>query len=244
MIVLNSVNEDPGMSDRENPVLSFLKKIPGTLFRPTRTFEMLADEPFTSALIYAGFFYIVFLAIKFFSLTVWSVQVEEITHAMGFAHVTNLFPGDRYFNNDKVFFFVFNVLFFPIVFFLSILVMHAHIILKKNFDKMPQFRKEPSLSQTARIFLDCCTPVFLFGIIPMIGIWIGFSWLIFTLGPALSAHYGEIILKGTNGNYHYPCIHGRGVGWIIIIAFVVFIFGPPLLTLVFPPAGDFVPLTL
>jgi hypothetical protein len=191
-----------------NPIVNFFKKIAGTFFLPTRTFEALIDEPPASALKFAMICYAFYIAIKFLIFIVWPNEVYGFIHNWNstFTIGSEIFGGNDLSSSQYPVIFVFFVILIGVILVLSILVTHLLVIMGSGFMKPDEYRTPPSLRKTAVVVLNCSAPLFLLGTIPILGFFIGFYWFNLTIHSAISAYYGKIWVKGKYFTRHYSCI--------------------------------------
>ncbi len=190
-------------------ITNFFQKIVGTLFFPTKTIEGLVNEAFSSAILYTGVLSLFFIVVKILLQSLRNTDALVFLHLIGTIIDPFTMSATLVYGNSIVFvgFYFLSFLFYLVI---SILTCHAIILTEYGLHPSTGFRIEPRIIQTSIILLDCTAPLFIFGCIPGIGLWIGLMWFVIISSFALNAHYGEIQLGGGYFTRHYPCISGFG----------------------------------
>jgi hypothetical protein len=209
-------------------VKKFLKKISGILFFAPETFETLTDTTVRSALSSAAILFAVFLLVKsavflFFSDSVNVVLGSLLPRMTVMTEMWILdYPGGSLRYPEMILFYAGLVLAFLLC---SIVLSHLLVLLHQNRIGPEAFRTPPNFRQTTAVVLNSTASLFLPGLIPGIGLIIGFTWFSITVDEGVAAWYGKDRRKGILFSYYYPSFDWHGGSFIMILWIGLFMFG-------------------
>lgn len=224
----NYFNKNIAGCEHDNIVRNFLKKITGTLFFAPETFETLTDNTVRSALSYTAILFAVFLLVKsavflFFSDSVNAVLGSLLPRMTILTEMWILdYPAGSLRYPEMILFYAGLVLAFLLC---CIVLSHLLVIFHQSRIGPDAFRTPPDFRQTTAVVLNSTASLFLPGLIPGIGLIIGFTWFSITVHEGVAAWYGKDRRKGMLFSYYYPSFDWHGGSFIMILWIGMFIFG-------------------
>jgi hypothetical protein len=209
-------------------VKKFLQKIIGTMFRAPETFEALAGDTLPAALSYATVLLVIFLAVKSAVFLFFPDAVNALLGSLlpRMTLLTELwilaYPDGSLQYPAMILFYALLILVFLGG---CIVLSHLLVILHQNRIGPEAFRTLPNFRQTATVVLNSTASLFLPGMVPGIGLILGFAWFSITVNEGIAAHYGKDRRKGFFFSYYYPSFDWLGGSFIMILWIGLYFFG-------------------
>jgi hypothetical protein len=209
-------------------VKNFLKKVSGTMLWAPETFESLTDTTVRSALSYAAILFAAFLLVKsavflFFSDTINAVLGSLVPRMTILTEISFLdYPEGTLQYPAMILFYAGLMLAFLLC---SIVLSHLLVILHRHRIGPDAFRTPPDFRQTTAVVLNSTASLFLPGLIPGVGLIIGFTWFSITVDEGVAAWYGKDRRKGMLFSYYYPSFDWNGGSFIMILWIGMLLFG-------------------
>lgn len=207
----------------DSPGITFFKKIFGSFFFPTRTFESLSDEEPASAVLYALILGGIFLALLYILIMVWPGELNGLIEGWDKTIGSEILGGDHLPSSMYAWIYTFRAALVGCTLLVAIPVIHALVWIKTQSMPPGELRVRPRPALTAIVVLDCSAPLFFFSLIPIVGYWIGLAWFSFVIENAATAYYGNIHTRTKWSSIHYPCMFNRTGGFILVTGFFLWL---------------------
>jgi len=220
------------MKRKNKPVMFFLRKVFGTMFRATETFEALTGDSLRSALSYAAVLFAVFLLVKSAVFLLFSDIVNPLIGSLHPIMTINTeirileYGASPLQYPEMILFYAMLMLVFLLC---CIVLSHLLVIIHLNRFGQEAFQTLPDFRQTATVVLNSTASLFLPGMVPGIGLILGFVWFSITVNEGIASHYGKNRSKNRRKGflfpYYHPSFEWHGEAFIMILWVGMYWFG-------------------